>query len=107
MEYRLTEPFTKDKVNNFRAGDKVYITGTVYTARDAAHKRITEMLERGEEVPFAIENSIIYYVGPTPAKPGRPIGSAGPTTSYRMDAYAPKLLDLGQLAMIGMGQRNE
>ena len=107
MEYRLTEPFTKDKVNNFRAGDKVYITGTVYTARDAAHKRITEMLERGEEVPFAIENSIIYYVGPTPAKPGRPIGSAGPTTSYRMDAYAPKLLDLGQLAMIGKGQRNE
>ena len=107
MEYRLTEPFTKDKVNKFRAGDKVYITGTVYTARDAAHKRITEMLERGEEVPFAIENSIIYYVGPTPAKPGRPIGSAGPTTSYRMDAYAPKLLDLGQLAMIGKGQRNE
>lgn len=107
MEYRLTEPFTKDKVNKFRAGDKVYITGTVYTARDAAHKRITEMLERGEEVPFAIENSIIYYVGPTPAKPGHPIGSAGPTTSYRMDAYAPKLLDLGQLAMIGKGQRNE
>ena len=107
MEYRLTEPFTKDKVNNVRAGDKVYITGIVYTARDAAHKRITEMLERGEEVPFAIENSIIYYVGPTPAKPGRPIGSAGPTTSYRMDAYAPKLLDLGQLAMIGKGQRNE
>ena len=106
MEYRLTEPFTKDKVNNFREGDKVYITGTVYTARDAAHKRITEMLERGEEVPFAIENSIIYYVGPTPAKPGRPIGSAGPTTSYRMDAYAPKLLDLGQLAMIGKGQRS-
>ncbi|MGN0703318.1 MAG: Fe-S-containing hydro-lyase [Lentihominibacter sp.] len=107
MEYRLTEPFTKDKVNKFRAGDKVYITGTVYTARDAAHKRITEMLERGEEVPFAIENSIIYYVGPTPAKPGHPIGSAGPTTSYRMDAYASKLLDLGQLAMIGKGQRNE
>lgn len=107
MEYRLTEPFTKEKVKNFRAGDKVLVTGTIYTARDAAHKRITEMLDRGENVPFAIENSIIYYVGPTPAKPGQPIGSAGPTTSYRMDAYAPRLLDLGQLAMIGKGQRNE
>lgn len=107
MEYRLTEPFTKEKVKNFRAGDKVLVTGTIYTARDAAHKRITGMLDRGENVPFAIENSIIYYVGPTPAKPGQPIGSAGPTTSYRMDAYAPRLLDLGQLAMIGKGQRNE
>ena len=107
MEHRLKEPFTKEKVKAFRAGDKVLVTGTMYTARDAAHKRITEMLERGETVPFAIENSIIYYVGPTPAKPGQPIGSAGPTTSYRMDAYAPKLLDLGQLAMIGKGQRNE
>ncbi|MDO4485756.1 MAG: Fe-S-containing hydro-lyase [Bacillota bacterium] len=106
MEYRLTEPFTKDKIKDFRAGDKVLVTGTIYTARDAAHKRITEMLERGEDVPFAIKNSIIYYVGPTPAKPGRPIGSAGPTTSYRMDAYAPKLLDMGQLAMIGKGQRS-
>ena len=107
MEHRLKEPFTKEKVKAFRAGDKVLVIGTIYTARDAAHKRITEMLERGETVPFAIENSIIYYVGPTPAKPGQPIGSAGPTTSYRMDAYAPKLLDLGQLAMIGKGQRNE
>lgn len=107
MEHRLKEPFTKEKVKAFRAGDKVLVTGTIYTARDAAHKRITEMLERGETVPFAIENSIIYYVGPTPAKPGQPIGSAGPTTSYRMDAYAPKLLALGQLAMIGKGQRNE
>ena len=107
MEYRLTEPFTKEKVKNFRAGDKVLVTGTIYTARDAAHKRITGMLDRGENVPFAIENSIIYYVGPTPAKPGQPIGSAGPTTSYRMDAYAPRLLDLGQLAMIGKGQGNE
>lgn len=106
MEYRLTEPFTKDKIKDFRAGDKVLVTGTIYTARDAAHKRITEMLERGEDVPFEIKNSIIYYVGPTPAKPGRPIGSAGPTTSYRMDAYAPKLLDMGQLAMIGKGQRS-
>ena len=79
----------------------------MYTARDAAHKRIVEMLERGEKPPFEIENSMVYYVGPTPAKPGHPIGSAGPTTSYRMDAYAPTLLDLGQLAMIGKGQRSE
>ena len=107
MEYRLTEPFTKDKLKDYRAGDRVLITGTVYTARDAAHKRITEMLMRGEKPPFEIENSIVYYVGPTPAKPGMAIGSAGPTTSYRMDAYAPKLLDLGQLAMIGKGQRSD
>ena len=107
MEYRLTEPFTKDKIRDYRAGDKVLITGTIYTARDAAHKRITEMLRRGEKPPFEIENSIIYYVGPTPAKPGMAIGSAGPTTSYRMDAYAPELLDMGQLAMIGKGQRSE
>lgn len=107
MEYRLTEPFTKEKVKDFKAGDRVFVTGTIYTARDAAHKRLTEMLARGEELPFEIENSIIYYVGPTPAKPGYPIGSAGPTTSYRMDAYAPQLMDLGQLAMIGKGQRNE
>lgn len=107
MEYRLTEPFTKEKVKDFRAGDTVLITGTIYTARDAAHKRLTELVERGEALPFALENSIIYYVGPTPAKPGYPIGSAGPTTSYRMDAYAPRFLDMGQLAMIGKGQRNE
>lgn len=106
MEHRMTEPFTKAQVSKFKAGDRVLITGTIYTARDAAHKRITEMLARGEKPPFAIENSVVYYVGPTPAKPGRPIGSAGPTTSYRMDAYAPQLLDLGQLAMIGKGQRS-
>ena len=107
MEYRLAEPFTKENVREYRAGDRVLVTGTVYTARDAAHKRIVEMLERGEKPPFEIENSMVYYVGPTPAKPGHPIGSAGPTTSYRMDAYAPTLLDLGQLAMIGKGQRSE
>lgn len=107
MEYRLNEPFSKEKVKNMRAGDRVLITGTIYTARDAAHKRMIEMLHRGEKPPFEIENSIIYYVGPTPAKEGYPIGSAGPTTSYRMDAYAPELLDMGQLAMIGKGQRNE
>ena len=107
MEYRLTEPYTKDAVREFHAGDQVRITGTIYTARDAAHKKITEMIGRGEKPPFEIEGSIIYYVGPTPAKPGHPIGSAGPTTSYRMDAYAPELRDLGQLMMIGKGQRSE
>ena len=76
MEYRLTAPFTKDKVKDLRAGDRVYVTGTIYTARDAAHKRITEMIGRGEEPPFEIKDSMIYYVGPTPAKPGHPIGSA-------------------------------
>ena len=107
MEHRIKEPFTKDKLRILKAGDSVLLTGTIYTARDAAHKRLIEALERGESLPFAIENSIIYYVGPTPAKEGFPIGSAGPTTSYRMDAYAPQLLDLGQSAMIGKGQRNE
>ncbi|MDO5415298.1 MAG: Fe-S-containing hydro-lyase [Bacillota bacterium] len=107
MEIRIKEPFTKDKIKGLKAGDSVLLTGTIYTARDAAHKRITEMLERGENLPFALEDSAIYYVGPTPAKEGMPIGSAGPTTSYRMDAYAPALLDLGQTVMIGKGQRNE
>lgn len=107
MEIRIKEPFTKDKIKGLKAGDSVLLTGTIYTARDAAHKRITEMIERGENLPFALEDSAIYYVGPTPAKEGMPIGSAGPTTSYRMDAYAPALLDLGQTVMIGKGQRNE
>ncbi|MBQ0078967.1 MAG: Fe-S-containing hydro-lyase [Eubacterium sp.] len=107
MAIRISEPFTKDKFADLKAGDSVLITGTVYTARDAAHKRITEAIARGEEPPFPIQDSIIYYVGPTPPKPGRPIGSAGPTTSYRMDAYAPTLLDLGEVAMIGKGQRSE
>ncbi len=107
MEYRLKEPFTKEAVRDLRAGDQVLITGTVYTARDAAHKKIVEMMRRGEETPFEIAGSIVYYVGPTPEKPGNPIGSAGPTTSYRMDAYAPELLDAGQLMMIGKGQRSE
>lgn len=107
MQHKINEPFTKEKMKELKAGDSVLLTGTIYTARDAAHKRIIEMLQRGESLPFAIENSIIYYVGPTPAKEGYPIGSAGPTTSYRMDAYAPELLDLGQAAMIGKGQRSD
>lgn len=107
MEIKIKEPFTKDKLKDLKAGDSVLLTGTIYTARDAAHKRLIESLDRGESLPFALEDSIIYYVGPTPAKEGYPIGSAGPTTSYRMDAYAPRLLDLGQAAMIGKGQRND
>lgn len=107
MEIRIKEPFNKEKMKSLKAGDSVLLTGTIYTARDAAHKKLVEMVGRGENLPFALEDSIIYYVGPTPAKDGYPIGSAGPTTSYRMDAYAPKLLELGQAAMIGKGQRNE
>ena len=106
MEYKLKEPFTKADLAGLHAGDQILLTGTIYTARDAAHKRIVEMLAKGQQPPFEIKNSIIYYVGPTPAKPGNPIGSAGPTTSYRMDAYAPELLDRGQLMMIGKGQRS-
>ena len=106
-EIKLTQPFTKEKMKNLKAGDKVFISGTIYTARDAAHKRMTEALQEGKELPFPIEEAIIYYVGPTPAKENRPIGSAGPTTSYRMDVYAPALLDLGQSGMIGKGPRGE
>lgn len=106
MEYRINEPFTAEKFAHLKSGDTVLLTGTIFTARDAAHKRMIEMLKRGENLPFEIMNSIIYYVGPTPEKPGNPIGSAGPTTSYRMDAYAPDLLDMGQTGMIGKGQRS-
>lgn len=107
MEHRIKEPFTKEKFKALKAGDTVLLTGTIYTARDAAHKRMLEMLENGQPLPFEIQNSVIYYVGPTPEKPGNPIGAAGPTTSYRMDAYAPSLLDLGETGMIGKGQRSE
>ncbi len=107
MEKYLTEPFTADKIAQLKAGDYVYITGTVYTARDAAHKRMIEALDRGEELPFDIKNQLIYYLGPSPAREGRVIGSAGPTTSSRMDKYAPRLLDLGLRGMIGKGKRNE
>lgn len=107
MEKYLTEPFTEEKIAQLKAGDYVYITGTVYTARDAAHKRMIETLDRGEELPFDIKNQLIYYLGPSPAREGRVIGSAGPTTSSRMDKYAPRLLDLGLRGMIGKGKRNE
>ncbi len=107
MEYRIREPFTREKLEPLRAGDTVFLTGTIYTARDAAHKRLIEMIENREPLPFEVKDAVIYYVGPTPEKPGNPIGAAGPTTSYRMDAYAPTLLDLGETAMIGKGQRSQ
>lgn len=106
-EKRIKYPFEKEKLAKLNAGDRVLLTGTIYTARDAAHKRITEMIARGEEPPFDINDCAIYYVGPTPAKEGHPIGSAGPTTSYRMDAYSPALLDMGESIMIGKGQRSD
>lgn len=105
MDYHLTAPFKREDIAMLRAGDRVYLSGTIYTARDAAHKRFCETLARGEDLPFPVAGSVMYYVGPTPAPPGEVIGSAGPTTSYRMDAYSPTLLDLGQLGMIGKGKR--
>jgi fumarate hydratase subunit beta len=102
---RLTAPLSEAAVRDLRIGDEVLLSGTIYTGRDAAHKRMIEALDRGETLPFPIEGAVIYYVGPTPAKPGQVIGSAGPTTSGRMDAYAPRLIALGLRAMIGKGQR--
>jgi len=107
MEYKLTTPVTKDDLTPLRAGDTVLLSGVVYTARDAAHKRLMERLDTGDELPFDLKGSAIYYVGPTPERPGEVIGSAGPTTSGRMDAYSPRLLDLGQSIMIGKGARNK
>lgn len=107
MDKKITAPISKEEAKNLRAGDYVYITGTIYTARDAAHKRMYESLEKGESLPINMENNIIYYMGPSPAREGRPIGSAGPTTASRMDKYAPKLLDLGLKGMIGKGKRSK
>ena len=107
MHYKLTTPVTRDDLAPLRAGDTVLLSGTVYTARDAAHQRMLELLDRGESLPFPVEGSALYYVGPTPERPGEVIGSAGPTTSGRMDAYSPRLLDLGQAIMIGKGARNQ
>ncbi len=104
---RLATPLTDSDVEKLKVGDKVSISGVIYTARDAAHKRLVELLDRGEELPFDLRGQIIYYVGPTPAKPGMPIGSAGPTTSYRMDAYAPRLIEAGLKGMIGKGSRSK
>lgn len=102
---KLTTPLREDQLLALRAGDRVLITGTLITARDAAHKRLVECIERGEPLPVELEGQVIYYVGPTPAPPGRPIGSAGPTTAVRMDAYAPALLARGLRGMIGKGTR--
>lgn len=107
MEKRITTPFTKEKAESLKAGDIVLISGTIYTGRDAAHKRFVEAIDKGEELPFDVKDQIIYFVGPTPTKPGHTFGSAGPTSSYRMDAYSPKLLKLGLRGMIGKGLRNE
>ena len=96
MQYKLTTPVTREDLAPLRAGDRVLLSGVVYTARDAAHKRMMELLDAGKELPFPVEGSALYYVGPTPERPGEVIGSAGPTTSGRMDAYSPRLLDLGQ-----------
>ena len=106
MEYKLTTPCTKEQLQKLRAGDTVILSGIVYTARDAAHKRMMEALDAGEALPFDLAGSAIYYVGPTPERPGQDIGSAGPTTSSRMDPFAPRLLDLGLVAMIGKGERS-
>ena len=107
MQYRLTTPVTREELAPLKAVDTVLLSGVVYTARDAAHKRLMELLDAGEPLPFPLEGSAIYYVGPTPERPGQVIGSAGPTTSGRMDAYSPRLLDLGQSIMIGKGARNQ
>ena len=107
MERHINVPFDADIVKELKAGDYVYPTGTIYTARDAAHKRMYEALQNGEALPFDIEGNVIYYMGPSPAREGRPIGSAGPTTASRMDKYTPALLDLGMRGMIGKGRRTE
>lgn len=106
MAIKLTTPLTDDQLKDLKAGDNVFITGYIYTGRDAAHKRLVDLLEEGGELPIDVEGAIMYYVGPTPAKPGQPIGSAGPTTSYRMDSYTPQLLDLGLKGMVGKGKRS-
>lgn len=107
MDRHITAPISREEAMTLKAGDYVYITGTIYTARDAAHKRMQETLEKGEPLPMEMKNNVIYYMGPSPAREGRPIGSAGPTTASRMDKYAPKLLDLGLTGMIGKGKRSE
>ena len=106
MDKHITAPITKETSESLHSGDYVYITGTIYTARDAAHKRMYDILAEGGDLPIDIKDQVIYYMGPSPAREGRPIGSAGPTTASRMDKYAPQLLDLGLGAMIGKGKRS-
>lgn len=107
MDKYIETPLTEEKVKDLHTGDYVYITGTVYTARDAAHKRMYESMKKGEEIPIDLENNIIYYLGPSPAREGQVIGSAGPTTSSRMDKYTPLMLENGLKGMIGKGRRSE
>ncbi|MGC4018829.1 MAG: Fe-S-containing hydro-lyase [Muricomes sp.] len=107
MDKHITSPITKEVSETLQAGDYVYITGTIYTARDAAHKRMYDILKEEKELPVDVKNQIIYYMGPSPAREGRPIGSAGPTTASRMDKYTPQLLDMGLSAMIGKGKRSQ
>lgn len=107
MEVKINTPLTKDKIKDLKAGDFVYITGTIYTARDAAHKRMFEAVANNEKLPLELKDEVIYYMGPSPAREGRVIGSAGPTTASRMDKYAPTFLDMGQSAMIGKGKRSK
>jgi fumarate hydratase subunit beta len=104
---RLTTPLKREDVEGLRIGDRVLLNGIVFTARDAAHKRLIQLIEGGDSLPFDLEGSVIYYVGPSPAKPGQAVGAAGPTTSYRMDAYAPTLIERGLRGMIGKGKRND
>ena len=106
MDKYINVPLSKKEIKNLHAGDYVYITGTIYTARDAAHKRMQECLDRGEALPLDVKDNVIYYMGPSPAREGRPIGSAGPTTASRMDKYTPGLLDMGLGGMIGKGKRS-
>lgn len=107
MDIKITMPLTEDKISELKMGDRVLLSGILYTARDAAHKRLIELIDENNKLPFKVENAVIYYVGPSPAKPGEVIGSAGPTTSYRMDSYAPRLMDLGLKGMIGKGNRDD
>jgi len=107
MDRYIQVPISKEDAKSLRAGDYVYLSGTIYSARDAAHKRMQESMDQGEALPLEIKDTVIYYMGPSPAREGRPIGSAGPTTSSRMDKYAPKLLDMGLGAMIGKGKRSQ
>ena len=106
MERHITLPLTREEARTIKSGEQLLLSGVIYTARDAAHKRLCELVEKGEPLPFDVKNATIYYVGPTPAKPGQVIGSAGPTTSYRMDAYSPTLIREGETRMIGKGKRD-
>ena len=107
MAISIKTPLSREEARKLKSGDSCLLSGVIYTARDAAHKRLCELLEQGKELPFDIKDSVIYFVGPTPAKPGEVIGSAGPTTSYRMDAYSPMLIAQGQTGMIGKGKRSD